>query len=69
MALNDIVRSFAGVLFPIGLGFLWTWQNATAVVLAITLLPVVGTISYTILYLKLSWLQRTAALAMETEPQ
>ena len=51
MALNDIVRSFAGVVFPIGLGLLWTHQSARSAVLVITLLPVSGAIFYGLLFL------------------
>ncbi len=69
MALNDIVRSLAGVIFPIGLGFLWTYQSAGVVVLAITLLPAIGTVCYTVLFLKNSMLRRTAAAPMKTEPR
>lgn len=55
MALNDIVRSFAGVILPIGLGFIWTYYSASIVVLTITLLPVVGTICYAILFATTKW--------------
>ena len=51
MALNDIMRSLAGVLCPIGLGFVWTQHSVTAVIVVLTVLPAVGTFCYLTLYL------------------
>ncbi len=69
MALNDIVRSFAGVVFPIGLGLLWTYQSANAVVLAITLLPAVGTFCYTALLIRNTWKAENTGSALKAESQ
>ncbi len=46
MALNDIVRSFAGVICPIGLGFIWRFQGVSTVLYVLVALPVVGMLSY-----------------------
>ena len=69
MALNDVVRSFAGVIFPIGLGLLWTYQSAQAVVLTITLLPVIGTVCYAALYLSCSRQEQNVPATLNTESQ
>lgn len=69
MALNDIVRSLAGVLCPIGLGFLWTWQSAGAVVLAITLLPAIGTVCYFVLFLRSLSQPHSIPVTFKTETQ
>lgn len=59
MALNDIMRSFAGVICPIGLGFAWNEQGPVAVVIIITALPAVGTLCYVVLLAVNGYLGRT----------
>lgn len=46
MALNDIVRSFAGVICPIGLGLIWANQGASTVVYVLVALPIAGVLAY-----------------------
>jgi MFS family permease len=46
LALNDIVRSFAGVVCPIGLGLVWTHRGPTTVLTVLTALPVIGVAAY-----------------------
>ena len=53
MAVNDIVRSLAGVVCPIGLGLLWSWHSAMAVVLVIALMPMVAIACYGGLFLRI----------------
>lgn len=67
MALNDIVRSFAGVILPIGLGFLWAYYSASIVVLTITLLPIVGTICYAILFATTKWQASKVGTALNAQ--
>ena len=42
LALNDVVRSFSGVICPIGLGFLWKYSGPERCVQVLTLLPLVA---------------------------
>ena len=69
MALNDIVRSFAGVVFPIGLGLLWTHQSPRIVVLVITFLPVIGAFSYGLLWMSTQRELRKIPGIVRTESQ
>ncbi len=59
MALNDIVRSFAGVICPIGLGLLWRYEGAHTVLAVLLALPIIGTMTY----LALAWRQAGRRLA------
>lgn len=59
MALNDIVRSLAGVVCPIGLGFLWHHQGVTAVLYVLVALPVLGTAAYLLLLVHQTISRRT----------
>ena len=53
MALNDIVRSFAGVVCPIGLGFLWAGRGVSTVLVVLLVMPVVGIAAYGLMFLLL----------------
>lgn len=69
MAIIDLVRSFAGVIFPIGLGFVWKYYSANRVVLILTVIPAVGTF----VYLALSFLRqlkstKVSTIGMEATP-
>ena len=68
MALNDIVRSLAGVVCPIGLGLIWTQHSASAVVLAITMMPVIGTICYGTLWWSATTQRNSTAQSVQLEP-
>jgi MFS family permease len=46
LALNDVVRSLAGVLSPIGLGLIWSHRGPTTVVTVLTTLPIVAVLAY-----------------------
>lgn len=46
MALNDIVRSLAGVMCPIALGLVWEIRGASMVIYMLVALPVIGTLCY-----------------------
>ena len=46
MALNDIVRSFAGVVCPIGLGLIWKNEGVTPVLSVLLALPILGIAVY-----------------------
>lgn len=63
MALNDIVRSFAGVVCPIGLGLIWHRSGATAVVYVLAALPVIGALCYLGLLVHASWPRRAAPMS------
>ncbi|MHC4991475.1 MAG: MFS transporter [Planctomycetota bacterium] len=69
MALNDIVRSFAGVVCPIGLGTIWVNQGVTAVLSCLVALPILGMLSYALMLLFRS-ASRPATLvsSLATEP-
>ncbi len=64
MALNDLVRSFAGVICPIGLGLVWSRQGSVVVVSILLAMPAVGILCYLSLLLAL-W---TRGRAMEATP-
>ena len=49
MALNDIVRSLAGVICPVGLGLIWANKGPIAVVTVLTALPAVGALCYLVM--------------------
>ena len=71
MALNDIVRSFAGVICPTGLGLIWQHSGPTTVVIVLTLFPAVGMTCFLVIHLVVS--QRNRGLhsqpaAAETSP-
>lgn len=51
MALNDIVRSFAGMVSPIGLGLLWEARGASSVVNLLVGVPAIGVLCYLALLL------------------
>ncbi|MCH8805443.1 MAG: MFS transporter [Planctomycetes bacterium] len=51
MALNDIVRSFAGVVCPIGLGFIWANHGVVPVTAILAALPAVGVLCYVVMLL------------------
>ncbi len=69
MALNDIVRSFAGVICPIGLGLIWEGSGARAVVYVLAALPVIGALCYLGLLVRVSWPRRTTRVpSLATEP-
>ena len=53
MALNDIVRSFAGVVCPIGLGFIWAGRGVSTVLIVLLAMPVLGMIAYGLMFLLL----------------
>ena len=69
MALNDLVRSFAGVICPIGLGLVWSRQGSPVVVSILLAMPVVGILCYLSLGLAL-WTRgrATVATSMVTDP-
>jgi MFS family permease len=46
LAATDAVRSLAGVTMPIALGAIWDASGVVAVLIALLLLPVLGTIAY-----------------------
>ena len=46
LALNDAMRSLAGVVCPLTLGLLWEAEGVSAVLLALLALPVLGTLAY-----------------------
>lgn len=46
MALNDIVRSLAGVVCPIGLGLIWSNLGVTWVLAVLVALPATGAVCY-----------------------
>ncbi|MCZ6682572.1 MAG: MFS transporter [Planctomycetota bacterium] len=46
MALNDIVRSFAGVVCPVGLGLIWSNLGVTWVLAVLAGLPAAGVLCY-----------------------
>ena len=60
MALNDIVRSFAGVVCPIGLGFVWANQGPVAVTMVLTALPAAGVLCYAIMLVVTSQSRRVS---------
>jgi MFS family permease len=51
LALNDIVRSFAGVLCPIGLGLLWKHRGPTGALSVLTVLPFIAIAAYFVILL------------------
>lgn len=63
LALIDIVRSFAGIICPIGLGLIWEARDAKTVVYVIAALPVVGTIAYLVM-----WMSHGMRRRAETQP-
>ena len=50
LALNDVVRSAAGILCPIGLGLIWTHQGPRAVLALLLSLPVVAIFTYLMIH-------------------
>ncbi len=51
MALNDVVRSLAGIVAPIGLGFLWARHGAVVVTAVLAALPAAGVVCYLVMLL------------------
>lgn len=51
LSLNDIVRSFAGVICPIGLGYVWTENGPVEVLLIITSLPFAAMLGYVLIWM------------------
>lgn len=68
MALNDIVRSAAGVICPIGLGLLWKSQGPAAVVSLLVALPIVGMICYLALLGAVTMGRASVASPLAAEP-
>ena len=60
MALNDIVRSFAGVVCPIGLGFVWANYGVDVVTIILTALPAAGVLCYVAMLLFTAQTNRAA---------
>ncbi len=46
LALNDAMRSLAGVVAPIALGWVWEHQGVPLVLLIVLILPMIGTVCY-----------------------
>jgi MFS family permease len=67
MALNDIVRSFAGVVCPIGLGLVWRSHGPSAVLAVLLALPVLGMLSYLVLALVRAAGRRTPSASLAPE--
>jgi hypothetical protein len=69
MALNDLVRSFAGVICPIALGFIWKHEGPRVVVSTLLALPLAGMLCYLVIFLAAATPRRAvAALSVEAEP-
>ncbi len=64
MALNDIERSLAGVICPIGLGLAWEYQGVETVIHLLVALPAIGILSYLALWLYVAAPRRAAQAAM-----
>ena len=68
MSLIDIVRSIAGVICPIGLGYIWDTNGPVPVVYLITTLPFIAIVGYAAIYLFGGVNARTVPeLELETE--
>lgn len=59
LALQDVVRSSAGIVAPLALGMVWDWSGPGAVLMVLVVTPAVGTL----LYLTSGWVGMGRAAA------